>query len=203
MNVRKAAVGVVAIALAFGLAGCGKSQSADSGSPDTPASPSGDVSAAANGVVLSAAQQEALNAVMGELATHWAKGADGWTTALAAGSPGAPEHYLREVKDFTASSVDADDLSDADKLNGVTWSGSVSFQPLALREAGDPDQVAEGMGDPAASRQRGQWSVWVQYQAQSIHAEKTNGQWQFSGGGTMRDGSIPGPSDYSNAGISQ
>jgi hypothetical protein len=87
------------------------------------------------------------------------------------------------VREFAVQSVDGSDLSEADKLNGVQWTGSVSFKPLTLREAGDPDQVAEGMSDPSASRQRGQWSMWVQYQPAAINAQKVNGQWQISGGG--------------------
>jgi len=201
MIIRKCVLFSIALMLAIGFSGCKKSDTAGSGTSDSSSGAAGASGDSGGDAQVSGLALEAQNAVMADLAKHWSQGPDGWTTALVGGSAYAPEHYLRQAKDLVVASVNADDLSEADKLNGVQWSGSVMLKPLTMREVGDPAMVAEGMSNPSAERQKGKWSVWVEYQTQSVNAQKVNGQWQISDGGTLRAGTIPTPDDFANAGI--
>ena len=74
----------IALAIIFVASGCGHSSSDASEGPD-------------DATGLSAADREAQRAVMAELQRHWAKGAEGWTTAIVSGSPYAPDHFLRQL----------------------------------------------------------------------------------------------------------
>lgn len=114
----------LAFAIAFAAIGCGHSTSdASDGAED-------------NATGLSTADREAQAAVMAELQRHWAKGPDGWTTAIVSGSPYAPDHFLRQCRALVVQELKPQDLSEADKLNGFDWVGRAVFKSTVCREGG-------------------------------------------------------------------
>src|SRR5260370_41084230 len=81
-----------ALAIGFTTIGCGHSSSDASEGPD-------------DATGLSAADRQAPGAVMAALQRHWAKGADGWTTAIISGSPYAPDHFLRQCRALAVQGI--------------------------------------------------------------------------------------------------
>ena len=179
-----------ALALMLNFTGCGKSSSSDSSS--SAASPTDNLTGPA---------KEASDAVMTEIENHWVAGPDGWVTARTSGSAYAPDHFLRELREITITDAQPDPLSDADKLNGIDWSGSVTFTQTSCREAGDPGIALEGLSNPTVDRQRGQWTQWLDWQPDPIHIQKTKGQWQIDQDTWLLRGTLPTPQDYANAGV--
>jgi hypothetical protein len=145
--------------------------------------------------------KEAADTVMAEIKNHWAMGPDGWITARISGSPAAPDHFIRELREITVADVQADDVSDSDKLNGVDWSGSVTFKQTSCREAGDPGIALDGLSTPAVNRQRGQWCQWVDWQPEPVHLQRTKGQWQVNSDTWLLRGTLPAAQDFANAGV--
>jgi hypothetical protein len=182
----------LALILAALFSGCGKSDSASS--PSAP----GDAGAS---TAITGADAEAASAAMAEINKLWVKHSDGYITARATGSPLAPERFLREVRDITVSGVQPDTLTDSDKLNGITWSGQVSFKPTVVREAGDPGVVLDGMSNNNYQRSRGQWSQWDDYPPDPIRLQKQKGAWQVVADTWLLRGTLPGPQDFANAGV--
>jgi hypothetical protein len=178
MNAPLARAGLLLI-LALGLVvgiGCsdGESSSGETGSG------SGDASA-------SKGDPEAVKAVSEELAKHWAKSPNGWTSEyptkvrLGTGERAGPESFYREVKDLTFN-VDSETLSESDKLNGVSFRGECDFNSIPYRIYGDP----ASFGPPA-------WSNW-QASWETLRIEKRNGKWIM--GGNMNswvNGTKPSP----------
>lgn len=185
---------VVATGFGFLIAvsGCGKSDSSTSTSSN---------GSSQNSSTLSPIEQEAQNAALGEIQKHFAKNADGWITARTSGSPYAPEHFLRQIRDILIDQVSSNTPTDSDKLNGVDWSGQVTFKPLACREAGDAGMLLDGLGDISPSRQPGQWTPWAQYQPEVLQLQKVKGQWQVDTNTWILHGTIPTPADYAKAGV--
>ena len=175
----------------LGLTGCGKSSSSDSGTP---------AAAPATGN-MTGTGKEAADAVMAEIKNHWASNADGWITARVSGSAYAPDHFLRELREITVADVQPDDLSDSDKLNGIDWSGSVTFKQTPAREAGDPGMALDGLSNPSVNRQKGQWCQWVDWQPDPVRIQKTKGQWQIDEDTWLLRGTLPAAQDYANAGV--
>ena len=123
----------LAVAMAFTTIGCG--HSASDGAED-------------NATGLSSADREAQNAVMAELQRHWAKGPDGWTTAIVSGSPYAPDHFLRQCRTLLVQELKPQDLSEADKQNGFEWVGRAVFKSTICREGGgQAGLVLDGMSN--------------------------------------------------------
>jgi len=181
----------VVMLILLGVPGCGKSDASKSAPSDAAASAGGS----------SAIEQEAQNAAMAEIQKHFVKTADGWITARISGSPYAPDHFLRQIREIQIDSVTADTPTDADRLNGVEWSGSVTFKKLACREAGDPGMLLDGMGDISPNRQRGQWTAWAEYTPEILSLQKIKGQWQVNENTWILHGTIPTPDDYQRAGV--
>jgi hypothetical protein len=175
--------------ISIGMTGCGKSDASKTAASDS-AGP------AASGVEL-----EAQNAAMAEIQKHWTKAADGWITARESGSPTAPDHFLRQIREIQIDSITADPLTDSDHLNNVDWSGQITFKPLACREAGDPGMLLDGLADISPTRQHGQWTAWAQYQPELLRLQKVKGQWQVSDDTWILRGTIPTAGDYQRAGV--
>jgi hypothetical protein len=183
---------VSVLVLALSSISCKKSDS--SSSADGAAS----AATGATGVEL-----EAQNAALAEIQKHYVKAADGMITARMSGSAYAPDYFLREVRDITVDEVHANDQTESDKLNGVEWSGEVSFKKLPCREAGDSGMVLDGLGDASPSRQHGQWSQWVQYLPEPIQLQKIKGQWKVVQDTWFLRGTIPTAQDFQHAGMKQ
>ena len=150
---------------------------------------------------LSGLEKEAADATMAEIARHWSKGPDGWTTALAEGSGFAPIKFIRQVKSLSVDHVEAGELSEADKLNGFEWVGDVYLLKTVGREAGTNGIVFGGEAGPNIERNPGRWSQWVDYDPSSIQAQKNKGKWQFRQNTTLIAGTPPTDQDYAAAGV--
>lgn len=180
----------LAAAIAFTTIGCGHSTSdASAGSED-------------NATGLSSADHEAQNAVMDELQRHWAKGPDGWTTAIVSGSPYAPDHFLRQCRALVVQELKAQDLSEADKQNGFEWVGRAVFKSTICREGGgQAGLVLDGMSNVVVNKQSGRWSQWVDFTPGPLPFQKDKGRWQFQWDSTYLRGTLPGPQDFAIAGV--
>ena len=177
----------LALAMVLGLTGCGSSSSGGS-----------DGSSAH----LSSADRDAQSAALAELQRHWLKRSDGWTTAVVSGSAYAPEHFLRQCRALTVQELQPAKLSEADKLNGLEWEGQATFKPTSCREAGgDGGMVLDGMGSFGPTRQRGQWSPWVDFTPGPLRFQKTKAGWEFRWDSTYLRGTLPGPQDFASAGV--
>lgn len=181
---------VAAMCVMLVAVGCKKSGSTDN---------SGGAVQAADTSKFTGVEREAHDAAMAEIARHCAKGPDGWTTALIQGSPYAPDHFVRQYKDIAIDEIDADDLTDADRLNGVEWSGRITFKQVPAREAGDPGPVFDGTA--GINRQKGRWSPWFDCTPSWMHLAKVKGKWQINSDTTLLHGKPPAPADMANAGV--
>lgn len=180
--------------LVFAIAGCKKPASDDN---------SGDAAQAASvsqgGSQFTGVEREASDAAFAEIAKHSTKGPDGWTTALTQGSPYSPDHFVRQYKQIEIGSIDADDLSDSDRLNGVQWRGHITFKPMPAREAGDPGMAFDGMA--GVNRVKGRWSPWFDCSPTWMQLAKVKGQWQFNEDTTLLHGKPATQTDMGNAGV--
>jgi hypothetical protein len=179
-----------AILVSIGSTGCGKSSSSDAGSSGGSASGN-----------MTGTGKEAADVVMTEIKAHWVAGPEGWITARTTGSAYAPDHYVRQLREITVVDVQPDQLSDSDKLNGVDWIGSVIFKQSSCREAGDPGMALEGISNHVVSRQRGQWSEWVDWQPDPVRLQRIKGQWQIDKDTWLLRGTLPAGQDFANAGV--
>jgi hypothetical protein len=135
---------------------------------------------------LSSVEAEARDAAEAEMARHWLKGPDGWTTVLSEGEGTLfPQRFLRQFREMTVESVEANELSAADRLNGFDWIGTVSFRTGACREVGDPGQAFSSLGIMYRSgidRPRGRWTEWLVVQPQPLDVSRVNGVWRVQAG---------------------
>jgi hypothetical protein len=185
---------VVGLAIALGTGACNKSPSSDAAKADGGGAP------VVSGTV-STIERDAREAAIGELGKHWAKGPDGWTTAITSGSPYAPDHYLREFRDLTVHSVEPTQLDESDRMNGLEWAGQIWFDKTPYREAGDAGLVADGMVGLNVRRQPGRWSQWVDFQPEALRLQKVKGKWEIKQDTFLLRGRLPQPQDLANAGI--
>jgi hypothetical protein len=189
VKIRPGVIAIAALVLMalFGPAGCNHSSS------------DGSESAAAG---LSSEDQAAERVAMAELQKHWLKGSDGWTTAVVSGSPYAPDHFLRQCRALVIQELQPQDLSESDKLNGFEWVGRANLKPTSCREGGGQSgMVLDGMSNVVVSKQRGQWSQWVDFTPGPMRFQKQKGAWQFQWDGSYLRGTLPGPQDFANAGV--
>src|SRR5688572_17372487 len=197
---------LVAVLIAVASAGCDKSDSsapAAQGASGGAAGAGGDATAAAtdaDGKPVSGLGKEAADAAIAEVNKHWAKGPDGYTTALTEGSNFAPIKFLRQVKELAVDRVEPDELGDSDKLNGVEWSGDVWLKQTPGREAGEQG-IAFGGNSGILQRRPGAWTQWVDYQGNSLRVEKRSGAWRVSPDNTLVSGAVPTPADFAAAGV--
>jgi hypothetical protein len=179
------------VALTLAVIGCGKSDSSTSSGSGAGAS------AQPTGL-----DADAQGAALAELAKHFVKTADGWTTARVSGSAYAPEKFLRQLHDIVVDEVQPAQISDSDKMNGVEWSGQITFKSLSVREAGDSGMVVDGLSsNGTATRQKGQWSRWMDYLPDPIQLQKIKGSWVIEQDTWLLRGTAPTPMDYANAGV--
>lgn len=180
-----------ALVLACSLAGCGNSSADSSG--DSPSKS------------LSKADREARDAAMAELQRHFAKGPDGWTTAVTGGTPYAPDRFLRQYKEIAIEGIESQELTQSDQLNGFEWVGRAIMKPTVCREAGGfPTFVLDGMGEGQQAyveKAPGRWSQWVDYTPGPLRFQKHRGQWQFNWDATYLRGVLPNPNDFAGAGV--
>jgi len=160
-----------------------------------------DDAAGTGGAKTSGVEREASDAALAEVAKHWTKGSDGWTTAKFTGTSFAGIRYVRQVRELSVENVEPVDLTDSDKLNGFEWEGRVSLKQTPCREAGESGVVLEGMGSVTVMRQRGQWSQWVDYHPEALQVQKVKGQWQVQPDNALLTGKQPTPEDFANAGV--
>ncbi|MFZ0886590.1 MAG: hypothetical protein WAN14_24525 [Candidatus Acidiferrales bacterium] len=180
----------LALALVFTTFGCGHPTSDTSDGAEDDATG------------LSSADREAQAAVMAELQRHWAKGPDGWTTAIISGSPYAPDHFLRQCRALVVQELKPQDLSEADKQNGFEWVGRAIFKSTICREGGgQAGLVLDGMSNVVVNKQSGRWSQWVDFTPGPLRFEKDKGRWQFHWDSTYLRGTLPGPQDFATAGV--
>jgi hypothetical protein len=153
---------------------------------------------------LSPADREARDAAMAELQRHWVKGADGWTTSVTTGTSYAPDHFLRQYRELVIESVNSQDLTQSDRLNGFEWIGNATLKRTVCREAGgQPTFVLDGMAESQqayAEKQRG-LSRWVDYTPGPLRFEKQKGRWRFERDGSYLRGQPPSAGDYASAGV--
>jgi hypothetical protein len=144
---------------------------------------------------------ESKDAAMAEVQKHWAKSADGWTTARTLGSGYAPEHLLRQGHELTITSASAVPLTDGDKLNGFEYAGIVEFKKAPFREAGDPGIAFDGTEGANINRVKGKWTQWIDIKPEDIQVQKVRGQWQVHQDTWLLRGTLPTQADWTNAGV--
>lgn len=186
----------VAAALCVMLAaiGCKKSNSTDNTGGAAQAAET-----AQGATQFTGAQREAYDAAFAEIARHCVKGPDGWTTALIQGSPYAPDHFVRQYRQIIVDGIEPAELTDADRLNGVEWSGQVTFKQIPAREAGDPGAAWGGMA--GVNRVKGSWTTWFDCTPEWMRLAKVKGKWQVNQDNTLLRGQLPVPGDLANAGV--
>jgi hypothetical protein len=157
---------------------------------------------------LSKPETEAMDLVVAELASHYLKTPDGWTTAVSE-SINPPftstMHFLRQFRELAPDGVDADEVGAADRLNGFEWVGEVSFKETPAREAGDPGQAFMHGLEPLAfvfvNRAQGRWTRWVDIQPRSVRVWKLNGVWKVPKGSSLLSGQPATPEDFQRAAV--
>jgi hypothetical protein len=158
---------------------------------------------------LSKPEAEAMDLVLAEVASHYVKTSDGWTTAVSetlnAFTP--TDHFLRQFREITPDGVDADEVGAADRLNGFEWAGAISFKTTPAREAGDPglafihDLQPLAVGVFVYRAKGGGWTRWVDLQPRSMRVVKLNGVWKVPKGSSLLSGQPPTPEDFQRAGV--
>lgn len=192
-------MGQVAVILACFLALCGCKKSASEDKSGGTAQAAAASAEQGGGSQFTGIEREASEAALAQIASHCTKGPDGWTTALIQGSPYAPDHFVRQYKQIQIDAIDADDMSDADRLNGVEWHGHITFKQMPAREAGDPGIAFDGMA--GINRVKGRWSPWFDCTPTWMQLAKVKGKWQFNEDTTLLHGKPPTGADLAAAGV--
>jgi hypothetical protein len=160
------------ILLLISPTGCKKSD-------DTASSSGGSGGASAN-----SGDPEAVKVVQDELDRHWVKAGDGWMSQFPAktnvftGQRAGPESMYRQVKELKFD-LETSELSDSDKLNGVTFRGTCDFHSVPVRVYGDPS----AFGPPA-------WGPWHP-SIDNLTVQKVKGKWDVYGTGWFNTGEKP------------
>lgn len=168
------------------LAGCGKDSTSDSHSSSQ--SSSGSASKAGNEAISGIGDAEAVAAVRSEMMKRWVQTSDGWISEFPShvspfnGQRADAESYYRQLKSLDFE-VQPRDVSDADKLNGLTYRGYVELKSSPMRLFNDPNSFTPK-----------QWSAWKQSEpaVSSFGVRKVKGQWAVYGDGYPIMGAKPG-----------
>ena len=167
------------------LAGCGKDSASDSHSSSQSSSDS--ASNAGTESISGAGDAEAVAAVRNELMKRWVQTSDGWISEFPShvspftGQRSDAESYYRELKSLDFE-VQPRDVSDADKLNGLTYRGYVELKSSPMRLFNDPNSFSTK-----------RWSAWKQSEpaVSSFGVRKVKGQWAVYGDGYPIMGAKP------------
>ena len=167
------------------LVGCGKDSASDSHSSSQ--SSSGSASKVGNEAIAGMGDAEAVAAVRSELMKRWVQTSDGWVSefpshvSLMTGQRADAESYYRQLKSLDFE-VQPRDVSDADKLNGLTYRGYVELKSAPMRLFNDPNSFSQR-----------QWSPWKQSEpaGSSFGVRKVKGQWAVYGDGYPIMGAKP------------
>ena len=143
-----------------------------------------------DGAKLTSEDKEAAEFVRSQLAEHWVKSAEGWTTQfqnrnalneIIAGTPTLLYKQYREMR-FTMAPAT---LTDAMKLNGSDYRAEVGFKSSPVRYF---------RTEPAYDAPQG-WSNWKDDYLENLAVERRNGKWIISDAsyfeGVVPTGPIP------------
>ena len=181
---------ILASLMILGVSGCKEKESASSSSSTSGGSSSG--ASSGSGAVTTAdgitgqGEKEAVQAVCDELAKHWVKTPDGFVSefpsqvSLGTGKRAGPESYYRQIKALKFS-LESGEVSESDKLNGVTYRGTGQFETAPVRLFNDPNAFNQP-----------RWSPWHDSN-ESVFVQKKNGKWNIEGtaGGWIVAGEKP------------
>jgi hypothetical protein len=167
------------------VAGCNKDSASDSRSSSQ--SSGGSASKAGDEAISGMGDAEAVAVVRSEMMKRWVQTSDGWISefpsqvSLMTGQRAGPESYYRELKSLDFE-VQPQDVSDADKLNGLTYRGYVELKSSPMRFFNDPNSFSPR-----------QWSAWKQSEpaVSSFGVRKVKGQWAVYGDGYPIIGAKP------------
>lgn len=183
-----AVVAWVAVILACGMvfcAGCSKTEDHTADTPSASSTPAANDSPDKDSAAMPAqGDAEAVMAMRQELSRHWVRLPEGWISEyparirIATGQRDGPESFYRQIKQLKFD-VETREISESDKLNGITFRGSCQFTHAPVRIYGDPN----AFGPP-------RWSDWGASD-EAVQMEKRNGKWTFGGIGYMVTGTQP------------
>jgi hypothetical protein len=190
---RLSLLAILASLMVLAVGGC-KEKESGSQSSGSSSSTSGGSSGASSGSgavttadgISGQGDKEAVQAVCDELAKHWVKTPDGWVSefpsqvSLATGKRAGPESYYRQIKALKFT-LESGEVSESDKLNGVSYRGTGQFDTAPVRLFNDPNAFNQP-----------RWSPWHDSN-ESVFVEKRNGKWNIAGtaGGWMVAGEKP------------
>jgi hypothetical protein len=131
--------------------------------------------------------QEARDFGIAKFSEHWSKYGDFRLSYYRFEGKNFTQEFVEEWKGAVAH-VSTDTLSEADRLNGLTWRGLVSIQPEALRRYGFGDAPAAGAAFTRAgdlNDYKNGWSDWrslteVDVRPWRYAVEKRGEQWSAS-----------------------
>ena len=108
---------------------------------------------------MSSADRAAMDFIRASIDSHWVKGPDGWTTQPQDSNP-----LYTQFQELTFT-VKPRQVSEAQRLNGADYRGTVTFKPTPERSYHTSPQGWSdwGDGDPGTlgvERRNGEWRVW-------------------------------------------
>lgn len=167
------------------LASCGKESQSEIQS--SAHSSNASASKAGNEAISGTGDAEAVAAVRSELMKRWVQTSDGWISEFPShvspftGQRADAESYYRQLKSLDFE-VQPRDVSDADKLNGLTYRGYVELKSSPMRLFNDPNSFTPKL-----------WSPWKQSEpaGSSFGVRKVKGQWAVYGDGYPIMGAKP------------
>lgn len=126
-------------------------------------------------------QSEALRAAENEWSKVWVQQGDTWIAKAQNG------RYLLQIKG-KRTEAHAEVLSEADRLNGIQWRGSVAFHCVAARKFGfvTDDGGLKAINDPHAGQHTG-WNDWYVPTMGDYKFKKQNDSWTLIENG-MKEG---------------
>src|SRR5262245_29163143 len=162
------------------LGGCGGANGDDVQVADT----------RADGSKLTSEDKDAAEFVRGQLAEHWVKNADGWTTEYQNHNifgqvmEGIPNIQYRQYREMSFT-IAPQPLSDATKLNGSDYRAEVAFKNAPVRVYRTEADYEGPKG----------WSNWRDDYLERLVVERRNGKWIISDAayfeGIRPTGSVP------------
>lgn len=167
------------------IAGCNKDSASDSHS--SAQSGSASASKGGNEAIPGTGDVDAVTAVRNELMKRWVQTPDGWVSEFPSQvtyltqQRASAESYYRQRKSLEFE-VQPQEVSDADKLNGLEYRGYVELKSTPMRLYNDPNSFKPK-----------QWSPWNQSEpaGSTFGIRKVKGQWAAYGDGYPIMGTKP------------